>query len=214
MVTLCLLYNISCHLLKFHKLKEKNEKYLHLHLRYIMNTKIINLVGSPSSGKSLIAALLFAELKMMHKRAEYVQEYAKTLVWQNRLDELANQYNVTTEQYKMIKAVNNKVEYICLDSPLLLGLYYNRYHPDNVSNVEKTEKMILNRIKEFDNIYIFIERNKEFPYELEGRIHNEKESDEISFKLLDILKEFELPFKSFKSDKSNIHDMMEYILNV
>lgn len=177
-----------------------------------MRTKIINLIGSPSSGKSLIAALLFTELKMMHKRTEYVQEYAKTLVWQNRLDELANQYNVTMEQYKMIKAVNGKVEYICLDSPLLLGIYYNRYHPDNVSNIEKTEKMILNKIDEFDNIYIFIERNKEFPYEIEGRIHNEDESNEISLYLIDILKEFKLPYKSFRSDKSNIQEMIKYIL--
>ncbi len=148
---------------------------------------------------------------MMHKRTEYVQEYAKTLVWQNRLDELANQYNVTMEQYKMINSVNGKVEYICLDSPLLLGIYYNRYHPDNVSNVEKTEKMILDKIKEFDNIYIFIERNKEFPYEIEGRIHNEKESDDISIKLKEILKEFGLPYKSFRSDKSNIKEMLQYI---
>lgn len=180
---------------------------------YIMRTKIINLVGSPSSGKSLIAALLFAELKMMHKRTEYVQEYAKTLVWQNRLDELANQYNVTMEQYKMINSVNQKVEYICLDSPLLLGLYYNRHHTDNVSNVKKTEKMILDKIKEFDNIYIFIERNTEFPYEIEGRIHNEQESNEISLKLIDILKEFKLPYKSFRSDKSNIQEMIQYILD-
>jgi nicotinamide riboside kinase len=178
-----------------------------------MHTKIINLIGSPSSGKSLIAALLFAELKMMHKRTEYVQEYAKTLVWQNRLDELANQYNVTTEQYKMIKSVNNKVEFICLDSPLLLGIYYNRYHTDNVSNVEKTEKMILDKMQEFDNIYIFIERNTEFPYEIEGRIHNEQESNDISIKLLEILKEFGLPYKSFRSDKSNIKKMIQYILN-
>ena len=177
-----------------------------------MRTKIINLVGSPSSGKSLIAALLFTELKMMHKRTEYVQEYAKTLVWQNKLDELANQYNVTMKQYKMIKAVNGKVEYICLDSPLLLGIYYNRYHPDNVSNIEKTEKMILNKIDEFDNIYIFIERNKEFPYEIEGRIHNEDESNEISLYLIDILKEFRIPYKSFRSDKSNIQEMIKYIL--
>jgi len=178
-----------------------------------MHTKIINLVGSPSSGKSLIAALLFAELKMMHKRTEYVQEYAKTLVWQNRLDELANQYNVTMEQYKMINSVNQKVEFICLDSPLLLGLYYNRHHPDNVSNVEKTEKMILDKMKEFHNIYIFIERNTEFPYEIEGRIHNEQESNEISLKLIDILKEFKLPYKSFRSDKSNVQEMIQYILD-
>jgi nicotinamide riboside kinase len=179
-----------------------------------MRTKIINLVGSPSSGKSIIAALLFTELKMMHKRTEYVQEYAKTLVWQNKLDELANQYNVTMEQYKMIKAVNGKVEYICLDSPLLLGIYYNRYNPDNVSNIEKTDKMILNKIDEFDNIYIFIERNKEFPYEIEGRIHNERESNEISLHLIEILKEFRIPYKSFRSDKSNIQEMIKYILEI
>ena len=177
-----------------------------------MKTKVINLVGSPSSGKSLIAALLFAELKMMHKRAEYVQEYAKSLVWQNRLYELANQYNVSMSQYKMIKAVNNQVEYICLDSPLLLGIYYNRFHPHNVSNIQKTEEMILSKIKEFDNIYIFIERNKEFPYEMEGRIHDEKQSDEISNKLKDILKEFDIQYKTYISDKSNIPKMLDYIL--
>jgi hypothetical protein len=71
--------------------------------------------------------------------------------------------------------------------------------------------MILGKIKEFDNIYIFIERNKEFPYEIEGRIHNEKESDDISIKLKEILKEFGLPYKSFCSDKSNIQEMLQYI---
>ena len=60
-----------------------------------MKTKVINFVASPSSGKSLMAALVFSELKMMHFRAEYVQEYAKTLIWQDRLEELANQYNVS-----------------------------------------------------------------------------------------------------------------------
>lgn len=178
-----------------------------------MKTKVINLVGSPSSGKSLIAALLFAELKMMHYRSEYVQEYAKMLVWQERLDELANQYNVTMEQYKMINSVHGKVEYICLDSPLLLGLYYNRHHPDNVCNIEKTEKMILNKMEEFDNIYIFIERNEEFPYETEGRIHNETQSKQIAQDFLKLLNELNIKYKSFKSDKQNIPAMLKYIFN-
>jgi len=43
-----------------------------------MKTKVINFVASPSSGKSLMAALVFSELKMMNFRAEYIQEYAKT----------------------------------------------------------------------------------------------------------------------------------------
>jgi hypothetical protein len=178
-----------------------------------MKTKVINFVASPSTGKSLMAALIFSELKMRHYKAEYVQEYAKTLVWLDRLDDLANQYNVSFEQYRMIKSVNGKVNYICLDSPLLLGLFYNRDHPENVCNVEKTEAMILSKMSEFDNIYIFLERNEEFPYETEGRIHNEEQSKVIAGQLLDLLDEFGIEYKSFKSDKKNVSAILDYILS-
>lgn len=178
-----------------------------------MKTKVINFVASPSSGKSLMAALIFSELKMKHYKAEYIQEYAKSLVWQNRLDELANQYNVSLEQYKMIKAIDGKVQYICLDSPLLLGLYYNRHHEDNVCDVEKTERMILSKMSEFDNIYIFLERNEEFPYETEGRIHNEEQSQQIAIELVEMLKRLGIQYRSFRSDRRNVNDILEYILS-
>lgn len=176
-----------------------------------MKTKVINLVGAPSAGKSVMAALLFAELKMRHYSAEYVQEYAKTLIWQNRLEELDNQYTVSMEQYKMIKGVNNKVEFICLDSPLLIGLYYNRNYRLNVSDVKKTESMILSKMKEFDNIYIFLEKNENYPYETAGRIHSEEESKVISLDFIELMKELGIKYKSFVSDKSNINAMLEYI---
>lgn len=175
------------------------------------HTYVINFVGAPSSGKSLMSALLFAELKMLHKTAEYVQEYAKMLVWQGRLDELANQYNVTSEQYRMLQSVKGKVQYVCTDSPLVLGLFYNRYHPDNVCDIQKTERMILNRISEFRNIYIFIERNQEYPYETEGRIHTEEQSRDIDQQLKLLLNEFNIPYKTFLSDRSNVPEILDYI---
>ena len=44
-------------------------------------TYIINLLGGPGCGKSTIAALIFAKLKLHEKKysVEYVQEYAKYL---------------------------------------------------------------------------------------------------------------------------------------
>jgi hypothetical protein len=177
-----------------------------------MKTKVINFVSGPSCGKSLCSALIFAELKMRHLSCELVQEYAKQLVWQDRLDELDNQYQVSMEQYKMINAVKNKVEYIVTDSPLLLGLFYNRYHKNNVSNVNKTEEMILNKIKEFDNIYILLERNDEFKFEKEGRIHSEEESKMIDKKMEELLKEFGFKYLKIKSSKDNIENMVKYIL--
>jgi hypothetical protein len=74
----------------------------------------------------------------------------------------------------MLKALQSRVEWILTDSPLLLGLFYNRFHKDNVCNIEKTEKMILSRMEEFDNVYILLERG-DFPYESSGRIHSMEE---------------------------------------
>jgi hypothetical protein len=178
-----------------------------------MKTKVVNFISGAGAGKSLMSALTFAELKMRHIKTEYVQEYAKSLVWQKLFDELANQYHVSMQQYKMIKSVNGSVDYIICDSGLLIGLFYNRYHKDNVSNIQKTEQMILDKMNEFNNIYIFLERNPEFPFEQEGRLQNEKEAQQIDIGFKDILNEFNLPYKSFISSKDSIPQIIDYILN-
>ena len=175
-------------------------------------TKIVNFVGSPSVGKSLMAALTFAELKGMHRTAELVQEYAKTLVWQERFEELNCQWMVSMEQYKLFKSINNKVEFVCTDSPLLLGLFYNVYNSNNVSDVPKTEQMILSKMQEFHNVYIFLERNDDHPYEMVGRIHNQAQSNEIQIHLRSLLDKLKIPYLSVKSNVYNIQNIIKYVL--
>lgn len=174
-------------------------------------TVTINFIAGAGSGKSLMSALIFSELKINHKNVELVQEYAKTLVWQKKFDELNNQYFVTTQQYKMIKPLENVVDFIVCDSPLLLGLFYNRYHKTNVSNIEKTEKMILSKMNEFMNIYIFLERNPEYPFTQEGRLQNENEAKQIDIDMKKLLEEFNLPYFSIMSSKNNIPQIIDYI---
>jgi nicotinamide riboside kinase len=176
-----------------------------------MRTKVINFVGAPSVGKTTMSALIFAELKHMHKTTELVQEYAKTLVWQERYDELDNQYQVSMEQYKMLKAVDGKVEYAVMDSPLFVGMFYNRTYETNVCNVEKTEEMILSKMAEFHNIYIYLERNEEFPYEEQGRVHNEEQSRKIEKQMVEMLEEQMISYLRVKSSKKSIPIIMEYI---
>jgi nicotinamide riboside kinase len=176
-----------------------------------MRTRVINFVAAPSVGKTTMSALIFAELKHMHKTAELVQEYAKTLVWQERFEELDNQYQVSMEQYKMLKAVDGKVEYAVMDSPLIVGLFYNRTYETNVCNVEKTEAMILSKMAEFENIYIYLERNEEFPYEKQGRVHNEEQSRQIEKQMVEMLEELKIQYIKVKSSKKSIPIIMEYI---
>jgi hypothetical protein len=178
-----------------------------------MKTKVVNFVSGAGAGKSLMSAMTFAELKMRHIKAEYVQEYAKTLVWQKRFDELDNQYHVSTEQYRMIKSVDGAVDYIVCDSGLIIGVFYNRYHKTNVCDVQKTEQMLLNKMTEFDNIYIFLERNPEFPFEQEGRIQDEQEAKLIDKQFKNLLEELKLPYKSFLSSRESIPKILDYILS-
>jgi hypothetical protein len=177
-------------------------------------TKVINFVAGSGCGKSLMVALTFAELKMMHLKAEYIQEYAKTLVWQKRFCELDNQHQVSMEQYRMIKAVENSVDYIVCDSGLVIGMLYNRIHHTNVCNVEKTEKMLKEKMGEFDNVYIYLERNEEFPYEREGRIQDEEEAKEIDILFKNLLDELKLEYLSVVSSKDSIPKIMDYITNI
>ena len=177
-----------------------------------MKTTVVNFIAAPSVGKSLMSALTFAEIKSRNFSCELIQEYAKTLVWQERFEELNVQYQVSLNQYNMIKAVQNKVQFAVCDSPLLIGLYYNRTFPTNVCNIEKTEAFIKQKMQEFHNVYIFLQRNENHPYETVGRIHNEQESKQIQDDLAQLLKELNLPHLSVKSCKSNIPLIADYAL--
>lgn len=175
-------------------------------------TKVVNFISGAGAGKSVMSALLYTELKMMHKSTEIVPEFAKWLIYRDQLDKLRDQYYVSTKQYEMIKAVDGKVEYCIADSGIFTGLFYNKEYPDNVSDVKKTEAMIMERMSEFQNIYIYLERNDDYPFEKEGRVHNEEQSREIDGKLKELMDSMGIEYISVKSDKSNIGKIIEYVL--
>lgn len=181
-----------------------------------MQTKIINLVGSPGVGKSVCASLVFAELKIRGYTAEYVQEFAKTLVWKNEIDSLKNQEFIARQQFDWINLLYNKVEYIVTDSPLFLGLYYNQlYNKNNELERFRVQNIILDNMNQFNknDIYILLERG-EFEYEQSGRVQTLEQSNEIQNELKKLLKQYTIPFVTFRSDKNNIHNIVEYIINL
>ncbi|MFA5769712.1 MAG: hypothetical protein WC871_09270, partial [Bacteroidales bacterium] len=50
------------------------------------NTLIVNLFGGPASGKTTCAWEIASKLKKQRLVTEYVSEYAKELVWDEKLD--------------------------------------------------------------------------------------------------------------------------------
>jgi hypothetical protein len=158
----------------------------------LKKTKIINLISSPSTGKSIMSALIFAEMKKNNLQVELVQEYIKRLIWANDTEALKDQYNIAKMQYHSILNMNGKIDYIVLDGSLINNMYYN--------NDVKAQYEIQNWLNEFENIYIFIERNDKFPFEKEGRIHNLIESIKIEQELKKLVLNLQLDVKYIKSN--------------
>lgn len=176
-------------------------------------TYVVNFIAGPGCGKSTISALIFAHLKLNHNVVEYVQEFAKQLVWMKD-DNLNNQYYVSSQQSKLFTQMEGLVEFIVTDGPIIQGLYYNLFNRDNTSDVKKTEELILNKYHHFLNINIFLERG-EFPYETQGRQQTEQQAREIDVILKHLLNRHHIPFVCFPGncEPSNIQKIMDFILS-
>lgn len=175
-------------------------------------TIVINLIGAPGVGKTIFSALIFAELKIKGYTAEYVPEFVKSLVWKGDIETIHNQYYVSTRQYALLKAVNNKVQFIVTDGSLFLGIYYNRHWKENVSNVEKTDRRIKEYLSEFNNQYIFLKRG-DFKFEQEGRIHTNEQSWSIQDELENLLKSEGINYTEYISNKSNLDLIIKDIVS-
>ena len=108
------------------------------------NTFFINIIGSPCSGKSTVAANLFAELKKLGTEAELITEYAKDCVWENSIDTLEDQIFVFGNQFHRQKRIDGKVQFAVNDSPFLLSSIYNKM--DSIY----LDKLIIEQYKKFN----------------------------------------------------------------
>ena len=140
-----------------------------------------NLFGSPGSGKSTMAALVFSRLKMLNINCELVTEFAKDKVWENNNTALANQLYVFAKQYYRVDRCADKVDVIITDSPLALSPMYNK-DPDIHEPLKQLALKIANK---YNNLNYFIRRIKK--YNPVGRLQTEAESDEIAVKLRDAM---------------------------
>jgi len=142
--------------------------------------KVINLFGSPGTGKSTTAAGLFFLMKHKGMKVELINEYAKELVWAERHHALSDQIYILAKQNAKLERLRNKVDWVITDSPLLFGLIYK---PEDY--YAHFTNLLFELWLSYDNECFFLRRTK--PYIKLGRTQTESESDALATKISNLL---------------------------
>jgi len=154
---------------------------------------IVNCFAGAGSGKTACAWHIASELKKRHILTEYVPEYAKELVWDERYDLLdggyKNQMHIMQEQKRRLDRLLGKVQVVVTDSPLLLSVVYVKERQAEI------ERIIIGHHHSYNNFNLFINRGKR--YEQQGRIHTLEQSREIDKSILDLLNKHNLYFGTY-----------------
>jgi len=176
-------------------------------------TKVINLFGGPGAGKSTIASGLFYEFKIKDIPCDNPYEFPKQVAWEDNLSQITDQLYILANQHRGLVRSYGKVDFIILDSPLLLSLLYkNGYTGDYPAKFygDSFDHMVLDLFNSYDNINIFLERpEKEF--QVEGRFQDQDESLMLDNKLKDILYMYNIPYHSVTVGENTVSDIMKLL---
>lgn len=143
---------------------------------------------------------MFSRLKLSAKfTAEYVCEYAKDCVYEDRLNILKNDqfYIFAKQNHKLLMIKNNEKcpDFVITDSPLILSNIYGEIN-NTISDAFKT--VVLDTFNSYNNINYFIERGDDVKYEVNGRIQSEEEAKKIDEKVIKYLLENNINFEPIK----------------
>ena len=177
-------------------------------------SKIINLFSGPGGAKSSTAAGLTYRLKKMHITCDNPYEFPKLLAWDNNQSAIQDQLYVLANQHRGIVKSYGKVDYIILDSPILLSLTYRSYYKATdypASLYDDTfDKMVLSVFNKYDNVNIFLKRT-EGVHNNKERYHNLEESIELDDVIKKSLDANNIPYHTVEVGENTLDDILEII---
>ena len=169
-----------------------------------MKTHVINLYGGPCCGKSTVAAGLFYELKCKGIECEMTGEYAKDKTWDENPKILNHQPFIFGQQLHRIWRLNNKVQFIICDSPILLSIIYSK------ENSDLFERFIVEQYNKYNNINFILDRTVK--YDVVGRNETEEEAIKLDNNLVHIMDKYNINYTLVTGDSKNkVNKILKYL---
>jgi hypothetical protein len=178
-------------------------------------TKIINLFGGPGAGKSTISSGLFYELKRLNISCDNPYEFPKQVAWEDNPSQINDQLYIFANQHRGIVRSYGKVDYIILDSPILLSLAYkNGYSNEYPVSLygDKFDEMVIEVFKKYDNINLFLNRPEDF--QDEGRFQNYEESIMFDNKIKSIMDTNGIDYRTINVNEHTIDFILKFVLDL
>lgn len=177
-------------------------------------SKVINLFGGPGIGKSSIASGITYKLKKNHITCDNPYEFPKLLAWDENHSAIADQLYVLANQHRGIVKSYGKVDYIVLDSPILLSLTYKSYYKNNDYPAslygESFDKMLLDVFNKYDNINIVLKRT-DGNHNEDERYQNLEESIDLDISIENSLIKNNIPYHLVKVGENTVDEILTII---
>ena len=152
-----------------------------------MTTKIIHFYGGPGSGKSTMAASLFAMLKHGGHCAELVTEEVKKWAWTNRPVNPHDQLLISSTQTAAEISLLGKVDFIVSDAPPRIALAYTKPDTAEYTATESIIKTYEAATMCLDTYRYVVVRSKK--YDTRGRYQTFEQAKEKDIQILGILQD-------------------------
>lgn len=156
-------------------------------------TLLVELLGGPGTGKSTLAANVFAECKMRGVNIELVHEVAKDHTWERNRSRLEYQPLIAASQMWAVDRLTDQVDVVIQDTSILYSVIYGTGRWRRQSFLD----WLVDDYKSRDVWTIFLERSEAIPYSPHGRSESLAKSQGKDRKILKMLDEARIPFDTY-----------------
>lgn len=162
--------------------------------------KVVNFFGGPCTGKSTIAAGVFYHMKCKGYEVELVTEYAKDMVYEKRANIMDDQIYIFAKQYRRVSRLRGQVDYVIVDSPILLSCAYTAE-----GYYKSLEPLVVETFNSFDNVNFVLQRPpiEDEGYNPENRVQTHDQALDKDRLIHDLLHKYNQSYTDINSRNPN-----------
>ena len=143
-------------------------------------------------------------------------EFPKALAWDNNQSAIQDQLYVLANQHRGIVKSYGKVDYIVLDSPIILSLVYrNMYegtsYPSTLYSSDHFDKLVLDIHNQYDSLNILLERSDDGIHNNDERYQSLDESKKLDNKIEETLISNCIPYHKIKVGNNTVKKIVKLL---